>query len=91
MYDIVSRQELVAWLQQQIAEQKRVDLGTSGLTTVPDSVQGITLPKENSSSFDMQLLLPGDTKKQRKQTKQLLYDKGDPFIAHTKSSQLIST
>ncbi|TDL16229.1 Serine/threonine-protein kinase [Rickenella mellea] len=82
----VARQELVGWLQQAIAEQKRIDLGTTGVSTVSDSSQSAPIPKENSSALDVQLLLAGDAKKQRKLTKQLLYDKAYEMASRVKSA-----
>jgi len=75
-YD-VSRQELVGHLQQQIAEQKRVDMSTSGIATQYDVhiSQNVVPNKDTGSSSDVQLLLPGDTKKQRKQVKQMFLDR----------------
>lgn len=71
----VSRQELVGWLQQQIAEQKRADLATSSAPIVAENI-GVLPPKDVSISPDVQLILPIDTKKQRKQVKQLFLDRG---------------
>ena len=73
---IVSRQEIVGWLQQQIAEQKRSDLTTSGVHTSTDNTQSLSNQKDGSNNTDIQLLLPGDIKKQRKQTKQIFRDRG---------------
>ena len=74
----MSKQELVGWLQQQIAEQKRIDLSTSG---VPISTEGtasnISSKDMVPPSSDVQLILPGDTKKQRKHVKQLFLDRGE--------------
>ena len=77
----VSRQELVSNLQQQITEQKRVDLSTSGVSVHSDvfQSQNVTLNKDTPNRLDVQLLLPGDTKKQRKQVKQIFLDRGDHF------------
>ncbi|KAF8060720.1 kinase-like domain-containing protein [Lyophyllum atratum] len=72
----LSRQELVGWLHHEIAEQKRIDLSTSGAQITSDV--GIhPLPnKDLSVTPDVQLLLPSaDTKKQRKHVKQLFYDR----------------
>lgn len=77
----VSRSELVPWLQQQIAEQKRVDATTSGVSTLSETAQGFVSSKEAGSSADVQLVLPVDTKKQRKQTKQIFLDRGGCFFA----------
>ena len=74
--NIVSRQDLVGWLQERISGQKRRDLTTSGLQAVADSTQNVPPQKEGTSNADVQLLLPGDTKKQRKQTKQIFRDRG---------------
>jgi len=71
----VSRQELVGWLQQQIAEQKRADLATSSAPIVAENIS-VLPPKDVSISPDVQLILPIDTKKQRKQVKQLFLDRG---------------
>ncbi|KAF8345771.1 kinase-like domain-containing protein [Amanita rubescens] len=72
----LSKQELVGWLQQQIAEQKRIDLSTSG---VPISTEGTlsNVPSKDTvpPSSDVQLILPVDTKKQRKHVKQLFLDR----------------
>jgi translation initiation factor 2-alpha kinase 4 len=73
----VTRQELIGWLQQQIAEQKRVDLATAGAPRFSDTLPAHPLPtKEMPASSDVQLLLPVDIKKQRKQVKQLFLDRG---------------
>lgn len=72
---VVSRQELVGWLQQQIAEQKRADLATSFVPIVAETI-GVLPPKDVSISPDVQLILPIDSKKQRKQVKQLFLDRG---------------
>lgn len=72
----VSRQELVGWPHNQIAEQKRLDAATSGAPMLIDGPH-IPLPsKETAISSNIQLLLPVDAKKQRKQVKQLFYDRG---------------
>ncbi|KAL9715583.1 eukaryotic translation initiation factor 2-alpha kinase [Leucoagaricus gongylophorus] len=71
----LSRQELVGWLQQQIAEQKRADLATSFVPIVAETI-GVLPPKDVSISPDVQLILPIDSKKQRKQVKQLFLDRG---------------
>ncbi|KAK2467467.1 hypothetical protein APHAL10511_000322 [Amanita phalloides] len=72
----LSKQELVGWLQQQIAEQKRIDLSTSGVPTHSDGTSSTISAKEMvPPSSDVQLLLPFDTKKQRKHVKQLFLDR----------------
>ncbi|KAI6046986.1 kinase-like domain-containing protein [Pisolithus marmoratus] len=77
----VSRQDLVGWLQQQIAEQKRVDSSTSGATDHPDILH-TSLSGGTSSGSDVHLVLPVDTKKQRKHVR-ILLDK-----AYEKSTEL---
>lgn len=74
---LVSRQELVGWLQQQIAEQKRADLATSAAPVISEVGSGASLPSKDASiSPGVQLILPIDAKKQRKQVKQLFLDRG---------------
>lgn len=72
----MSRQELVPWLQQQIAEQKRIDLGTSGAPLLSDRPYIVPVAKDPPMVTLAQLLLPVDAKKQRKQVKQLFLDRG---------------
>ena len=72
----VSRQELVGWLQHHIAEQKRLDTATSGAPVISESVSGLPPTKDTPVSSDVQLILPIDIKKQRKQVKQLFLDRG---------------
>lgn len=73
----VSRQELVPFLHQQIAEQKRVDATLSGapLVSVAEGTQAVAATKE-AAGPEVQLVLQGDAKKQRKQTKQMYMDRG---------------
>ncbi|PFH46932.1 hypothetical protein AMATHDRAFT_7250 [Amanita thiersii Skay4041] len=72
----LSKQELVGWLQHQIAEQKRVDVSTSGAPMLSDATSSSLPVKEMlPPSSDVQLLLPLDTKKQRKHVKQLFLDR----------------
>jgi eukaryotic translation initiation factor 2-alpha kinase 4 len=73
----VSRSELVPWLQEQIAEQKRIDAETSGIVIQSEHSQGPARSKWSGSTPDVQLVLPGDTRKQRKQTKQIFLEKGE--------------
>jgi eukaryotic translation initiation factor 2-alpha kinase 4 len=73
----VSRSELVLWLQDQIAEQKRIDAETSGPLIQSEHSQGPARSKWSGPMPDVQLLLPGDTRKQRKQTKQIFLEKGE--------------
>jgi translation initiation factor 2-alpha kinase 4 len=83
--DLVSRPELVGWLQHEIAEQKRVDASTSGAASYPDVQQISRTNKDVPGTADVQLFLPIDVKKQRKLTKQLFLDRGEahafgPFL-----------
>jgi eukaryotic translation initiation factor 2-alpha kinase 4 len=75
----VSKPELVPWLQEQIAEQKRIDAETSGttVTILPENSQGPARSKSSGPVPDVQLVLPGDIRKQRKQTKQIFFEKGE--------------
>ncbi|KAI0300075.1 hypothetical protein B0F90DRAFT_1817684 [Multifurca ochricompacta] len=71
----ISRPELVPWLQDQIIEQKRVDTETSGAAIPSETSQGLVRSKSSSPMPDIQLVLPGDARKQRKQTKQIFLEK----------------
>lgn len=77
VFPVVSRQELVVWLQQQIAEQKRIDASTSGTPILSETSQGPVVSKDLGSAPDIYLVLPGDQKKLRKQTKQMFIDRGE--------------
>ncbi|KDR70022.1 hypothetical protein GALMADRAFT_255390 [Galerina marginata CBS 339.88] len=70
----LSRQELVSWLQHQIADQKRVDATTSGTPTLPETSANLPVIKDTAIVPDVQLVLP-DPKKQRKQVKQIFLEK----------------
>ena len=76
-FNSVSRPELVPWLQEQIAEQKRIDAETSGTVILSEHSQGPARSKRSGPIPDVQLLLPGDARKQRKQTKQIFLEKGE--------------
>ncbi|THH00815.1 hypothetical protein EW026_g1755 [Hermanssonia centrifuga] len=82
----VSRQELVAFLHQQIAEQKRMDASMSGAPLVSESSHSFGAPKEVAGSVDVQLILPTDAKKQRKQTKQMFLDRAFEFGLELKNT-----
>ncbi|KAG1908872.1 kinase-like domain-containing protein [Suillus fuscotomentosus] len=81
----VSRQDLVGWLQHQIAEQKRVDLATSGSSAYPDTLT-IPAPSKDASAPEVQLILPVDTKKQKKHVKQILLDRAYERAEHLKTA-----
>jgi translation initiation factor 2-alpha kinase 4 len=63
-----------------MAEQKRIDSSTSGTIGYPSAIPASSGSKDTSGGGDVQLLLPVDTKKQRKQVKQILLDKGTRVI-----------
>lgn len=70
----MARHELVPWLQERIAEQKRIDAATSG---VERSIQDSPLPSATlPSARDVQLLLPGDLKKGKAGPKQRFSNRG---------------
>ncbi|KAH9923827.1 uncharacterized protein B0H18DRAFT_1013542 [Fomitopsis serialis] len=71
----VSRHELVLFLQQQLLEQKRIDASISGVPAVAESSPLASGPKEPVSRSDVQLILPSDTKKRAKYTKQMFLDR----------------
>lgn len=68
--------ELVSFLQQHIAEQKRFDATLSGGQTAMESSPIQSLPKEAVPSAETIVVLPNDLKKQRKGTKGLYSNKG---------------
>jgi hypothetical protein len=90
-FNPVSRPDLVPWLQEQIAEQKRIDAETSGTTILPDNLQGPARSKICGPKVDVQLVLPGDVRKQRKQTKQLFLEKGENSTVRCLSLTLAHT
>ncbi|KAG1849257.1 kinase-like domain-containing protein [Suillus subluteus] len=81
----VSRQDLVGWLQHQIAEQKRVDLATSGSSAYPDTLV-VPVPSKDASAPEVHLILPVDTKKQKKHVKQMLLDRAYERAGHLKTA-----
>ncbi|KAH8096907.1 hypothetical protein BXZ70DRAFT_945142 [Cristinia sonorae] len=82
----VSRQELVPFLHQQLAEQKRVDASLSGVSAIVEGPSISAAPKETTAPADIQLVLPTDTKKQRKQTKQIFLDRAFEFGVNFKAT-----
>lgn len=77
IFSLVSRQELVPWLQQQISEQKRIESASSGVSSLVQTAPSAV--KESSNTVDIQMVLPGEGtnfKKQRKTTKQIFFDRG---------------
>lgn len=57
----MARRDLVQWLQERISEQKRIDAATSGVEhPLQDSAHPSAIPP---TARDVQLLLPGDSKK----------------------------
>ncbi|KAL1938729.1 hypothetical protein VTO73DRAFT_11332 [Trametes versicolor] len=81
----VSPQELVSFLQQQIAEQKRIDATTSGAAMIENG-QPLAATKEPSTSGETLMVLPGDIKKQRKGTKSVMMNKAHDHTVALKSS-----
>lgn len=71
----MSRQELVGWLQHQIAEQKRIDATTAGAPTILSEIAP-DVAQDSGVLSEVQLLLP-DAKKRVKQVKQIFVDKGN--------------
>ncbi|KAI0635341.1 Serine/threonine-protein kinase [Trametes polyzona] len=67
--------ELVPFLQQQIAEQKRVDAATSGAAVIENGQPQPLAKEQSSSTGEVLMVLPGDVKKQRKGTKTVLLNK----------------
>ncbi len=53
-----------------------MDASMSGAPLVSESSHSFGAPKEVAGSVDVQLILPTDAKKQRKQTKQMFLDRG---------------
>lgn len=70
----MSKQELVSWLQQQITEQKRVDLTTSGAPILNETPVHHPVTKDPAVNPHIHVVLH-DAKKQRKNVKQLFEDK----------------
>jgi translation initiation factor 2-alpha kinase 4 len=70
----LSRQELVGWLQHQIADQKRLDATTSGAQNILDTASNFPVMKDTAVIPDVHLVLP-DPKKQRKTVRQIFLDK----------------
>ena len=70
----MSRQELVGWLQHQIADQKRLDATTSGAQNVLETAPNFPVIKDTAVIPEVHLVLP-DQKKQRKPVRQIFLDK----------------
>ncbi|KAJ3481924.1 hypothetical protein NLI96_g7338 [Meripilus lineatus] len=88
IFVLVARHELVSFLHQQIAEQKRIDASFSGVPLIEEGSSSLAAPKDVANPVDVQLVLPGDAKKQRKQTKQILLDKAFEFGVNLKKAFL---
>ncbi|KAI0653862.1 Serine/threonine-protein kinase [Cubamyces menziesii] len=78
--------ELVSFLQQQIAEQKRIDATTSGAASTPENPQLQPVSEKPSTSVDTLVVLPGDIKKQRKATKTVMLNKAHDHSLAVKNS-----
>ena len=81
----VAKQELVSYLQREIAEQKRIDAAMSGAPRISEDSQ---VPKDSVTPPKIHMVLPADAKK-RKQTKQLYTDRGTYiFISYVHHANL---
>lgn len=82
--DEVSKQDLISSLQHLIHEQNRLDIGTSGVSSkveISSPVKETGPQPSTNPSTPLQIVLPGDIKKIRKQTKQMFTDKAyDNFM-----------
>jgi translation initiation factor 2-alpha kinase 4 len=74
----VSRQELVSWLQHQIAEQKRIDATTSGAPALNEPSLHVPVIKDTATNPLVQVILT-DPKKQRKSNTKSLFENKGPF------------
>ncbi|KAI8973080.1 Serine/threonine-protein kinase [Trametes punicea] len=84
--------ELVSFLQQQIAEQKRIDATTSGAASTLENPQVSSVIKEPSPVAETLVVLPGEIKKQRKGTKTVMLNKAhDHSLALKNSLQGVRT
>jgi eukaryotic translation initiation factor 2-alpha kinase 4 len=61
----VARHDLVPWLQERIAEQKRIDVTTSGVEHLLQGDLSAQWAAAPSNAGDVQLLLPGYMKRAR--------------------------
>ncbi|KAJ3758340.1 kinase-like domain-containing protein [Lentinula raphanica] len=85
----VSKSDLIGWLQHEIGEQKRIDTTTA--CTPASSRHGVLsisqIGRSNTAvppgSSDVQLCLPQETKKQRRQVKQMFLDRGMISFSYT--------
>ncbi|KAI9060398.1 Serine/threonine-protein kinase [Trametes sanguinea] len=82
----VSPNELVSFLQQQIAEQKRIDATTSGAASTLENPQAQAVAEKPSITGDTLVVLPGDIKKQRKGTKTVMLNKAHDHSLVLKNS-----
>jgi hypothetical protein len=76
-YPIVSRSELVFFIQQRLGEQRKQDMTTTGIATTQATPVMTTNLSQSAFGNDVQLLLPPE-KKQLKHNKNLMMDKGEP-------------
>ncbi len=78
-----TKQDLVTTLQHLIHEQNRIDIGTSGVSNnveITSPIKETVAQASANTSVPLQMVLPGDVKKIRKQTKQLFTDKGESIV-----------
>ncbi|KLO11482.1 hypothetical protein SCHPADRAFT_831061 [Schizopora paradoxa] len=83
-----TKQELVSTLQHLIAEQNRLELKTSGVSSqveVGSPIKEIAPQTSSTSNVPLQVVLPGDVKKIRKQTKHIFTEKAYDTFASLKS------
>ena len=73
---VVQPSELVSFLQQHVAEQKRYDATLSGGHAAVDSTQVQPVAEKPTPAADTLVVLPNDMKKARKGTKGLYGNKG---------------
>ncbi|KAI0354133.1 Serine/threonine-protein kinase [Trametes cingulata] len=78
--------ELVPFLQQQIAEQKRIDATTSGAANVENTPAQTAAAKELTTTGEVLVVLPGDIKKQRKGHKTMMLNKAHEHAVAVKNA-----
>lgn len=81
----VSKQELIPWLQQELAEQKRTDYATPGAAPSSPTIPHVISGKDTFVSSDVQLVLPTDTRRQKK-FKQVFLDRAFETSSELKSA-----
>ena len=82
-FGAVQPSELVSFLQQHVAEQKRYDATLSGGHAAADSTQVQPVAEKPTPASDTLVVLPNDMKKARKGTKGLYGNKGTVYAVVT--------